>query len=505
MERGYRLRAHHRPFFRVLSDFQIERIYQASLTCLERTGVNVLNAEARRLLIEAGAQADGVRVRVPRGIVHDALLAAPSSFKLWRRPVGGAGEGEAPTSLEICATSLECGEPDCVHFGPGLTCTYFLDPETGERRKARRGDPAAAAKVCDALDSFDYVMGLGLIDDVAPTLAPVYEFAEMVAGTAKPPIPWAYTMDTLRDIYEIGVAVAGSEEALRERPFFALFVTSQAPLQHTDERMGTALWAAEYGIPVVYLGGGSAGATAPITGAGSLVVSLASSLSGLAAIQLKRPGAAVCIGGVPSAMDLRTARPSYGSPEMSLYSAALSELARYVGLPFMGTAGASESKSMDIQAAIECTMQVLLSGLSGTTLVHDAGFLDCADIGSLEMLVVTDEIVAMARRVLRGIEVTDETLMLDLIDEVGPGGHFIAAQETARRCREEIWVPTLMDRDPWEAWVEGGGETMLDRVRARVRSVLATHTSPPLPTGADERIAAILAAAEEREGVASGT
>jgi trimethylamine--corrinoid protein Co-methyltransferase len=484
-----------------LSDFQIERIYQASLTCLERTGVNVLNAEARRLLIEAGADADGVRVRLPRDIVEDALLAAPSSFKLWRRPIGGAGGREAAEFLEICATPLDAGNPDCVHFGPGLTCTYFLDPETGERRKARRGDPAAAAKVCDALENFDYVMGLGLIDDVAPNLAPVYEFAEMVAGTAKPPIPWAYTVDTLRDIYEMGVAVAGGEEALRQRPFFALFATSQAPLQHTDQRMGTALWAAEHGIPVVYLGGGSAGATAPITGAGSLVVSLASSLSGLAAIQLKRPGAPVCVGGVPSAMDLRTARPSYGSPEMSLYSAALAELARYAGLPFMGTAGASESKAMDIQAAIECTMQVLLSGLSSTTLVHDAGFLDCADIGSLEMLVVTDEIIAMARRVLRGIEVTDETLMLDLIDEVGPGGHFIATRETARRCREEIWVPTLLDRDPWEAWVAGGGETMLDRVRARVRSVLATHTSPPLPPGAEERIAAVLAAAEEREGV----
>lgn len=461
-----------------------------------------MNVEARRLLVDAGAQADGVRVRVPRGLVQDALVAAPSSFKLWRRPVGNAGESEASAGLEICAALLDCGEPDCVHFGPGLTCTYFLDPETGERRKARRGDPEAAAKVCDALDNFDYVMGLGLIDDVAPNLAPVYEFAEMVTGTAKPPISWAYTIDTLRDIYEIGALVAGGEKALQERPFFALFATSQAPLQHTDERMGTALWAAEHGIPVVYLGGGSAGATAPITGAGSLVISLASSLSGLAALQLKQPGAPVCIGGVPSAMDLRTARPAYGSPEMSLYSAAFSELARYLGLPFMGTAGASESKSMDIQAAIECTLQVLLSGLSSTTLVHDAGFLDCADIGSLEMLVVTDEIIAMARRVLRGIEVTDETLMLDLIDEVGPGGHFIACRETAARCREEIWVPTLMDRDPWEAWVAGGGETMLDRVQARVRSVLALHSSPPLPPGTAEKITAILRAAEEREGVA---
>jgi trimethylamine--corrinoid protein Co-methyltransferase len=486
--------------FRTLSDAQIDRIYQATLTCLERTGVNVLNAEARRLLIRAGAEADGVCVRIPPGLIEEAVEMAPSSFKLWDRPTDdGQGQDERG-SLEVCATMLGRTDPDCVHFGPGLTTSYFLDPETGRRRKARRGDPRSAALVCDALENFDYVMGLGLIDDVRPDLAPVYEFAEMVAGTGKPMIPWAYSLENLVDMYQIALAVAGDEESLRERPFFALFATSQAPLQHTDGRMATALWAVEHGIPVVYLGGGSAGATAPVTGAGALVISLASSLSGLAALQLKRPGAPVCIGGVPSAMDLRTARPSYGGPEMSLYSAALSELARSLDLPFMGTAGASESKVLDMQAAIECTVQVLLSGLSSTTLVHDAGFLDCADIGSLEMLVVADEIIALVKRLLRGIEVSEETLMLDLIDQVGPGGLFIATRETARRCRQEIWVPRLMDRDPWENWVEGGQVTMEDRVKERVRAILASHEPPPLPPGAEDRIEAILEAAEARSG-----
>ncbi len=491
--------AFHRPQFRVLSDVQIEWIYRATLTCLERTGVNVLNAEARRLLMRAGARADGVRVRIPRGLVEEAVDVAPRSFRLWGRPTDGSTERDEQRSLDVCATDLEGGDPDCVHFGPGLTTSYFLDPETGQRRRARRGDPKSAALVCDALDNFDYVMGLGLIDDVMPDLAPVYEFAEMVAGTGKPVIPWAYSVKNLADIYEIGLALAGDEESLLRRPFFALFATSQAPLQHTDGRMATALWAVQHGIPVVYLGGGSAGATAPVTGAGALVISLASSLSGLTVLQLKSPGAPVCIGGVPSAMDLRTARPSYGGPEMSLYSAAFSELARYLGLPFMGTAGASESKVLDMQAAIESTVQVLLSGLSSTTLVHDAGFLDCADIGSLEMLVIADEIIALARRVLRGIEVSEETLMLDLIDQVGPGGQFIATRETAKRCREEIWVPELMDRDPWEAWDARGRPTMLDRVKERVQSILAAHKPPPLPSGAGERIETILGAAEAGE------
>jgi trimethylamine--corrinoid protein Co-methyltransferase len=341
-------------------------------------------------------------------------------------------------------------------------------------------------------------MGLALIDDVPHRLAPVYEFAEMIANTTKLVLPWAYSLENTSDIYQIALAVAGSKEALRERPFFALFATFQSPLLHTDEELANVLWAVERDIPIVYLGGGTAGTTAPVTGAGTLVISLAGALSGLAIMQLKTRGAAVCIGGVPQAMDLRTCRPAYGGPEMSLYSAALSDISRYLGLPFMGTAGASESKVLDLQAAVESTVQVLLSGLSGATLVHDVGFLDCADIGSLEMLVLNDEIIAMARRIMRGIEISDDTLMLDLIDEVGPGGEFMSATETARRCRAEIWVPALTDRESWVNWEAAGSPVMHDRIRTRLREILDEYQPPPLPEGAAEKIEEILAQAEAR-------
>ncbi len=474
--------AHQTPQFRVLSDRQIEKVYQATLECLNRTGVNVLNAEARDLLAQAGARVDGVRVRIPPHVIQDAVAANPRSFTLWGR--------DGRHRMQIV--------PDRVYFGPGPTCTCFVDPETGERRKARRGDPGLTALVCDGLDNIDYCMGLALIDDVPHQLAPVYEFAEMIANTGKPVLPWAYSLENVSDIYEIALAVAGSEEAFRQRPFFALFATFQAPLQHTGAELANVLWAAEHDVPVVYLGGGTAGETAPITGAGLLVVYLAGALSGLAAIQLKKRGAAVCIGGVPQPMDLRTGRPAYGGPETSLYSAAMADVSRYLGLPFMGTGGASEAKVLDLQAAIESTVQVLLSGLSGATLVHDVGFLDCADIGSLEMLVMCDEIIAMTRRIMRGVEVSDDTLMLDLIDRVGPAGEFMSTKETARQCRAEIWNPTLMDRDPWVNWEAAGAQTMTDRIEARLHEILATHKPPPLPEGAAAKIQAILDAARAR-------
>jgi trimethylamine--corrinoid protein Co-methyltransferase len=489
---------HQTPQFRVLCDHQIEKTCKTTLECLERTGVNVHNAEARSLLAEAGALVQDMRVRIPPRIIEDAVAAAPSSFTLWGRPVGESREQDERYKLEVCSPVLDKRIVECVRFGPGPTCSYFIDPQTGERRRSATGDPGLTARVCDALDNIDYVMGLALIDDVTPELSCVYEFAEMVTNTAKPILPWAYSVENVSDIYAIAVAVSGSEKALREYPFLALFATFQSPLQHTREDLANVLWAAERGLPVVYLGGGTSGSTAPITGAGTLVIALAGMLSGLAILQLKRPGTPVCVGSAPQPIDLRSARPAYGGPEMSLYCAALSDVCRYLGVPFMGTAGASESKTVDLQAAIESSVQVLLSGLSGATLIHDVGFLDCADIGSLEMLVMNDEIIAMTRRILAGIEIDDDALMLDLIDKVGPGGHFLAERETAERCRREIWTSPLMDRTPWELWTDAGAPTMLDRIRQRVSTILQTHQPPPLPGGATREIQAILDAAEAR-------
>jgi trimethylamine---corrinoid protein Co-methyltransferase len=471
------------PQFRVLADVQIERVFQATLECLNRTGVVVHNAEGRGLLARAGARLDGERVRIPAHIIQEAIASNPRSFTIWGR--------DGTHCMQIV--------PDRVYFGPGPTCTYFMDPETGEMRKTRREDPGLTARVADALENIDYVMSLGLIDNVTAHLAPVYEFAEMLANTTKPVLPWAFSPDNVADIYQIALAVAGSEEALRQRPFMALFSTYQSPLVQTDEDLANVLWAVEHDVPVVYLGGGCAGTTAPITGAGTLVISLAGALCGLAIMQLKKRGAPVCIGSVPEAMDLRTARPPYGGPEMSLFSAALADICRYLHLPFMGTAGASESKVLDLQAAIECSIQTVISGLSGATLVHDVGFLDCAQIGSLEALVMNDEIIGLTRRIMAGSEVSDDDLMLDLIDEIGPGGNFLAAESTARRCRSEIWNPSVLDRKPWDVWQAMGARTAEDRIQAKLDRILARHVPPALPKGAAEKIAAVLQAAEQRE------
>ena len=468
--------------FRVFTDLQIEQIYQATLECLQRTGVDVLDSYARDLLADAGAEIDGVRARIPAHIIQDAIAANPRTFSIWGR--------DPRHQMRIV--------PGRVHFGPGPSCTYYMDPETGERRRSQRQDPGFTARVADALENIDYVMGLALPDDIHPDLAPVYEFAAMVANTGKPMMTWAYTLDNIKDIYEMAVAASGGEEAFRRRPLAGFFVCSQPPLVHTGPELTNTFWAADHGFPIIYQGGGTTGVTAPITGAGNLVISFAAVLSGLAIIQLHRRGTPVCIGSVPTALDPRSGRPAYGSPETSLFSAAMAEVSAHLGLAFMGTAGASEAKMVDTQAAVESTVQVVFSLLSGACLPHDIGMLDCADIGSLEMLVLTDEIIGMVRRVTRGIEVNDLTLMLDLIDEVGPGGEFMTAKETSKMLRQEIWVSKLMDRQPWEVWESAGQPNLSESARNRVRTILAEHQPLALPDGAAERIEQILQQAEER-------
>ncbi len=471
------------PQFRVLSDTQCKEIFLSALECLQRVGVQVHHEEGLALLEAAGAEIDGHVARIPAHIIQDALVSAPRSFTVW----GRNGKHEMHIT------------PDRVHFGPGPTCTYFMDPETGERRKARKGDAGLTARVCDALPNIDYIMGLSLFDDVTPVLSPVYEFAESLANTTKPIVAWANTPETVEDIYRMAMAVAGSEEALAKRPIFAFFGTYESPLRHPPAGLGNMLWAAEKGLPVVYLGGPTVGLESPFSGASALVIHLATALSGLAMVQLKRRGTPVVIGSVPAAMDLRTARPAYGSPEMSLYSAAAVDVARYLGLPFMGTAGASESKLVDAQAASEITLQVVLSALSGAALVHDAGFLDCADIGSLQLLVLMDEVVGMTQRVMRGLNVDRESIMLDLIEQVGPGGAFLTEPRSASLCRQETWLPGLMDRAPYLNWEMKGSKSMEQRIQEKLDRILRTHVPEALEPAVLKQIEDILQAAEKRE------
>lgn len=474
------------PQFNVLSEHQCGILLDAAFDILRHTGVLVYNAEARDLLVSAGAHAEGDVVTMPEAIVRDALASVPRSFTLYGR--------DPARAIHVAQ--------DRVHFGPGLTSTYFIDPETGEKRMTRCGDPGLTARVCDALPNVDYVMGLGLIDDAPdPEWVAVYEFAEMLANTTKPIVAWAFTPENLAVIHRMAAAAAGGERAFRQRPNVALFTTFQPPLKHMNNEVGNILFAAEHGIPVIYSGGPSLGMTAPFTGASAMALYLAGMLSGLAIVQLKQPGAPFVTDWIPQPMDLRTTQPAYGAPEMSQLSAAGSDLCRWLGIPFMGTAGATESKVLDQQTAIESTTQIIMAALSGAAMVHDLGFVDSGNIGSLPLVVMCDEIIGMVKHMLRGIEINEETLMLDLIHQVGPGGHYLAEPRSVAVCRREIWVPSMMERQAYTLWEGQGGRTLADRAWDKLRAIIRTHEVPPLPGEVGTQIGQIIGEMEAQYGI----
>ena len=166
-------------------------------------------------------------------------------------------------------------------------------------------------------------------------------------------------------------------------------------------------------------------------------------------------------------MDMATGNISYGAPELSILMTGYADIAHYYHIPTWGTAGCSDSKLLDEQAAIESTFSCLINGLAGLNLVHDPGFLESALVGSLEMLVMTDEIIGMVKRFLKGIPTNDETIARDVIHAVGPGGHFLAEEHTIKHFRGEHWIPSLLDRKNYKQWVDEGKKSMRNRLREK--------------------------------------
>ncbi len=471
-------------FFRVLSDDQIEEIYLGALEVLERTGVKIYQERAVKLLKEAGCDVtEGNRVRIPTSLVQQALTTAPSRIGIANR-----------RSERVMM--LEDGK---VYYGPGPTCPNILDPYTKERRKFLKNDARNTARLCDALPNINFVMSLGSISDVPQALADLHEFESMVTNSIKPIVAWAFYVESMKDIYEMCVAIAGSEEEFLRNPFMIFYAEPNTPLYHGKDAVEKLLFATEKKIPIVYTPCPMAGGTAPATMAGMLVDSLAECLSGVVMSQVVRPGAPIIMGGVVSIMDMATTILSYGAPELALASAALAEVARYLKLPMWSTGGCTDSKVLDEQAALEAAINLLMAGLSGANLIHDVGFMESAMTGSQELLVLSDEIIGMVKRIVRGIRVDEETLALDIIHKVGPGGNFLGEDHTLKHFKKEVWYPRLLDRKMYPDWVAAGSLTLGQRVNQRTKELLESYVPEPLPGEVLEKLKEVLVRAEERE------
>jgi trimethylamine--corrinoid protein Co-methyltransferase len=191
-------------------------------------------------------------------------------------------------------------------------------------------------------------------------------------------------------------------------------------------------------------------------------------------------------------MDMKTAVMSYGAPEFSIINAASSQLAHHYKVPFFGTGGCSDSKLPDAQAVAEATTSLLMAMLTGTNLIHDIGYLESANTGSLEMVIIEDELFSMLNRVVKGMKISEETLALDVINDVGPGGHYLSHHHTLKLISEEHWFPTLIDRSRYRTWSVKGKKDMLTTVREKLQNILKEHEPEPLSNDLLKQIKGII-------------
>ncbi len=459
-------------FFRVLSDDQIWEIKRAAFEVLEKVGCQVLHKGALKLLEEAGAVVKGDRVKVPQYIVEECLRTAPKGFTIYDRNGNRALEVEGRKS----------------YYGTSTASPNTKDALTGEIHETRVVDIARGAKVADALPNIDWVMPMGSSQDVPPLAADLHEFEAVVSNTTKPIVFIGYTPRGVELVFEMAAEVAGGLDKLRERPFLLLYPEPISPLVFPADVVERMFVAADLGMPQVPGAVAQPGATSPVTLAGAVAQAIAEGLMSLTLVQLRRPGAPCTLSANVGVFDMATTQMCQAAPETSLGLAGQAEVAQSFGLPTWGTAGATDSKALDAQAGIESAFSILAQGLAGLNLIHDVGYLDMGMICSTEMLVLGDEVIGMVKHFIRGIEVTAETLARHVIEQVGPGGHYLQEDHTYNHFREHLWVPKLMARQSYDDWQQAGAKDMAQRVRERVAGVLESHKVPSLP---DKTLAAL--------------
>jgi len=459
--------------FPCLSEDQCRKMHWASLEILERVGVRLHLEEAIQLFKKAGAQIiDNNLVRVPSSLVEKVLSAVPKRVILYDRH----GNPAMPVEGHRC------------FYGPGSDCLNIIDHRSGKRRNPVLKDVVEGVILCDNLSNIDFVMSMLLPSDVNETIADRYQMEAMLNYTTKPIIFVTYEFEGCIDAVKMAEVVVGGPEALRQNPLVACYINVPSGVLHNKDSLKKLLFLASKNLPVLYIPSSTAGATGPVTPAGAAALDYAGVLVGLVLSQLKREGSPFVVSGIPPGhLDMRTLVGTYCEPERGITQA----MAHFYGLPMFSIGGASESKTLDLQAAAEAALSLTVETLAGGHIIHDMGYLESGLTFSFAQLVICDEIVSWIKAFAKGFEVSDESLALEVIAKVGPEGQFLNTKHTLKHYRER-WYPSLFDRATYESWQEKGGKTLTERAAERIELILTEHKPEPLPLKVKENLRKIV-------------
>jgi len=451
-----------------------QKIHEASLEILERVGARLFLDGAVQLLKQAGANvSDGNLVRLRHERVEQALQTVPKRLVLFDR----LGNPAMPLA------------GDRSFYGPGSDCLNIIDHRTGQRRLPVLNDLADGVTLCDALPDVDFLMSMMIPSDVEGAFADRHQMEAMLNYSTKPIIYVAYELDGCRDAVAMAEAAVGSAAALEERPFVACYINAVSGLRHNKEALEKLMFLAEKNLPSLYIPCSTAAVSSPVTPAGAVALDYAGVLLGLVISQLVREGAPVVVPGLPQGtFDMRTLVTSYCEPERILPQA----LAHFYGLPMFAIGGVSESKLSDQQAAAEAALSLVVETFSGSHIIHDLGYLESGLTFSFVQLALCNEIVSWIKAYAKEIEVSDESLAVDLIAELGPDGDFLTTDHTLKHYKER-WYPSLFERATYETWAEQGEKPFASRAQQSIDEILAGHEVEPLHAEARREIQRIVA------------
>lgn len=467
-----------------LTTEEIERIHNASLQVLEKTGIKVLSKDALDILKKAGAKVDygANRANIPRQLVEEALEMAPKTVTY----------GARNPKYDFM---LDKKEP---HFCTDGDPPFILDWETGKRRYSTTEDIAKCAIVADFLDHAHLTWVMLAPTDVPAPMQELVSICTCLRNTEKHVINEALSGKSAQYQVEIATAIAGDSKKLRERPIFSSVQCPFSPLTYDKGITEGAIELGKAGIPIVLYPLPLSGATGPVTPAATMVVANADVLGGLVIQELANPGAPVVYSAGAGTLDFKTGTQGE-APEDALMQLGLGQLAGYYGLPderpvFYGASKLTPSQKNHhtVEALIthllmEPVPDIILGlgGLEGST--------------SLEAMVVDNEIVDYALKFTRGIEVNEDTLALNVIDNVGPGGHFLTEEHTLEHFRKR-WISRLDIGRISETNQKGPG-SLGDLAHEKVKEILAKHKPAPLPVDVEKEISSILKRAEKEFGL----
>lgn len=448
----------------ILSEEDIERVHDATLQVLEEVGSLFEDPEAQEILKKSGARVAGQIVKFPAELVEESIKTAPEEVTL------GARDREKHIQLGS----------NRVLFTNGFGATEVIDFETKQYRKATVKDLRNFTIICDSLDSIDYCLYQVFPQDIPPELSDVAQAFILLTNTGKNVHLSTQDANYIDEVIALG-EIASDRARVEDLAVYSLGCCPFSPLKYPKDTTVRLKKAVERSIPFLIVSGAVSGASAPITPAGSLVVQNAEILAGIVLTQAISPGAPVVYGSFTSPMDPRTGKQLLGTPELPLINSATAQLCKRYQIPFgYGTGGITDSFEIGVQVGLEKTLTTLLGALGGVEVVHDgvSGLLGSARVVSYEQLILDNELCRMVRHFLKGIEVSDKTLALDTIKEVGPGGDFLMSDHTVQNLREALYFSQVWNRD--RACTPGEPDQILKTASAKVKDILNSHHPIPL-------------------------